>query len=338
MTVLFWDIDGTLLTTGKAGVPAWEAAVREATGHEFQLASIRVAGLTDYQIAVRTFEMLGVEPDDATVRGMVRRYEELLPASLPLKRGSVLPNVREILEHLESREDVRSYLLTGNTRGGARAKLTHYRPLPLLSRWRICRGRGRACHDRRPRARAGAARRSGCGRLGVRHWRHASRHSLRQRHRCADHCRRDRWLHGRGACRAPAVACVSGASRRRRVHAADRTRSIRAGRRRCTRCWRPTPVRVQRLLRRFPRLWRATRLARRWYYARYDAYPDWQPILQANSELWSTARASAQGGPRVLMATGDRLVRPRGDARERAGGSPDVSRGGGPRAAVRRRR
>jgi hypothetical protein len=50
-------------------------------------------------------------------------------------------------------------------------------------------------------------------------------------------------------------------------------------------------------------VWRATRLARRWYYARFDAYPDWQPILQANSELWSSARASAQGGPRVLMAT-----------------------------------
>ncbi len=50
-------------------------------------------------------------------------------------------------------------------------------------------------------------------------------------------------------------------------------------------------------------MWRATRLARRWYYARYDAYPDWRPILQANSELWSSARAAAQGGPRVLMAT-----------------------------------
>ena len=126
-TVLFWDIDGTLLTTGKAGVPAWEAAVREVVGHDFELASIRVAGLTDYQIAVRTFEMLGVEPDDTTVRSMVRRYEEMLPTSLPLKRGTVLPNVREILEHLEPRTDVRSYLLTGNTRGGARAKLTHYR-------------------------------------------------------------------------------------------------------------------------------------------------------------------------------------------------------------------
>ena len=126
MTVLFWDIDGTLLTTGKAGVPAWEEAVREVIKRDFELSSIRVAGLTDYQIAVRTFEMLGVDADEGTVRALVRRYEELLPSSLPLKRGSVLPNVREILEHLEGRSDVRSYLLTGNTRGGARAKLTHY--------------------------------------------------------------------------------------------------------------------------------------------------------------------------------------------------------------------
>ena len=126
MTVLFWDIDGTLLTTGKAGVPAWEAAVREVTGREFQLSTIRVPGLTDFQIAVKTFEMLGVEADQETLRRMVKRYEELLPSFLPLKRGSVLPNVREILEYLRSRTDVRSYLLTGNTRGGAKAKLTHY--------------------------------------------------------------------------------------------------------------------------------------------------------------------------------------------------------------------
>jgi phosphoglycolate phosphatase-like HAD superfamily hydrolase len=127
MIVLFWDIDGTLLTTGKAGVPAWEAAVRDVTGREFELASIRVAGLTDFQIAIRTFELLGLEPDDGAVRRLVRRYEELLPASLPLKKGTVLPNVRDILEHLSGRPDVRSYLLTGNTRGGGRAKLTHYR-------------------------------------------------------------------------------------------------------------------------------------------------------------------------------------------------------------------
>ena len=126
MTVLFWDIDGTLLTTGKAGVPAWEAAVHEVTGREFQLSSIRIPGLTDYQIAVRTFELLGVEPGDATLRRMIARYEELLPTALPKKQGRVLPNVREILERLRGRSDVRSYLLTGNTRNGAKAKLTHY--------------------------------------------------------------------------------------------------------------------------------------------------------------------------------------------------------------------
>ena len=126
MTILFWDIDGTLLTTGKAGVPAWEEAVREVVGHDFELSRFRIAGLTDYQIAVRTFESLGVDVNEDTIRRMVRRYEELLPAALPLKQGRVLPNVRETLELLEHRDDVRSYLLTGNTRGGARAKLTHY--------------------------------------------------------------------------------------------------------------------------------------------------------------------------------------------------------------------
>jgi len=126
MTILFWDIDGTLLTTGKAGVPAWEAAVRETTGKDFQLSSIRVPGLTDFQIAARTFELLGIEPGDGLLQRMVTRYEDLLPSSLPLKQGRVLPNVREILEALRPRNDVSSYLLTGNTRRGACAKLTHY--------------------------------------------------------------------------------------------------------------------------------------------------------------------------------------------------------------------
>jgi phosphoglycolate phosphatase-like HAD superfamily hydrolase len=126
MTVLFWDIDGTLLTTARAGVFAWQDAVRELTGREFELVSMRISGLTDYQIAVKTFERLGIETDEAFVRRFVHRYEELLPASLPRKQGKVMANVREILEHFHGRSDVRSYLLTGNTRGGARAKLIHY--------------------------------------------------------------------------------------------------------------------------------------------------------------------------------------------------------------------
>src|SRR5688572_5502038 len=60
---------------------------------------------------------------------------------------------------------------------------------------------------------------------------------------------------------------------------------------------------IQSFIRRFPRIWRATRLARRWYHARYEAYPDWSAIVEKDRELWDDARRAAQGGPRVLMAT-----------------------------------
>jgi len=126
MTILFWDIDGTLLTTGKAGVPAWEDAIREVTGREFDMASIRMAGLSDYLIAVRVLELLGLEPTADRVEQLVRRYEARLPVTVAQRQGHAMPNVREILDAACGRADIRSYLLTGNTRGGARAKLAHY--------------------------------------------------------------------------------------------------------------------------------------------------------------------------------------------------------------------
>jgi hypothetical protein len=56
-------------------------------------------------------------------------------------------------------------------------------------------------------------------------------------------------------------------------------------------------------IRRFPAIWRTSRLARRWYHARVDAYPDWRDVLAARPGMWESARNAAQGGPRVLMAT-----------------------------------
>ena len=56
-------------------------------------------------------------------------------------------------------------------------------------------------------------------------------------------------------------------------------------------------------IRRFPAIWRTSRLARRWYHARVDAYPDWRELLTARPDMWEAARNAAVGGPRVLMAT-----------------------------------
>ena len=60
---------------------------------------------------------------------------------------------------------------------------------------------------------------------------------------------------------------------------------------------------MKHFIRKFPALWRTTRLARRWYHARRDAYPDWSAAIAADQQLWKSARAAAQGGPRILMAT-----------------------------------
>ena len=47
---LFWDIDGTLLVTGRAGMIAWEQAFAAATGGR-AFPAVRPDGLTDHQIA-----------------------------------------------------------------------------------------------------------------------------------------------------------------------------------------------------------------------------------------------------------------------------------------------
>ena len=127
MIIVFWDIDGTLLTTGRAGIIAWEDACREVTGHALDFQTLKTDGLTDHQVALRVFEQTGQPPDDASLARMVARYESRLPDRLHARKGRVLDSVREILEYLRAhRPDVHSMLLTGNTAAGAKAKLTHY--------------------------------------------------------------------------------------------------------------------------------------------------------------------------------------------------------------------
>ena len=128
MTLVFWDIDGTLLTTGRAGIFAWQEALHEVIGVEVDLWSFDTAGHPDFGIARRLLTEYGglVEPEAAVVRRLVNRYEDLLPDALHRRVGRVLPNVREILDALARAPEVCSLLLTGNTRRGAGAKLGHY--------------------------------------------------------------------------------------------------------------------------------------------------------------------------------------------------------------------
>ncbi len=125
-TVIFWDIDGTLLSTGGAGRFAWAEATEEVCGRPLDPAAFTTAGLTDVEIAADIWGRLGDAGDHGQIDRLIRRYEALLPERLPWKEGMVLPGVREILEDLGQRPGVASLLLTGNTEAGGRAKLRYY--------------------------------------------------------------------------------------------------------------------------------------------------------------------------------------------------------------------
>ncbi len=126
--LIFWDIDGTLLVTGRAGIFAWEDALKDVLGVEADLSTFDTAGYPDYGIARRLLVQHGGvdQPSSHLVRQLVGRYEDHLPASLNRKAGRVLPNVVEILAAIEREPHACSMLLTGNTRRSAQAKLGYY--------------------------------------------------------------------------------------------------------------------------------------------------------------------------------------------------------------------
>lgn len=124
--VLFWDIDGTLLTTKRAGIFAWEEAAREVAGQPVDFTELGTAGLTDVEIAVKILDRYQVAPSSENVRRLLHVYERYLPERLGWRAGCVLPGVREVLDYLQGRTDVLSLLLTGNTCAAAAAKLKHY--------------------------------------------------------------------------------------------------------------------------------------------------------------------------------------------------------------------
>ena len=125
--VVCWDIDGTLLTTARAGILAVKDAVREVCGVDADFGELRTSGLTDAEVTALAAEAgTGERVDPATATAVLRAYERHLPERLPLRNGRVLPGVQEILDDLAARPDVTCLLLTGNTATGAEAKLSHY--------------------------------------------------------------------------------------------------------------------------------------------------------------------------------------------------------------------
>lgn len=157
--VFFFDIDGTLLSTGGAGRRAMERAFEAVHGVRRALEGISLGGMTDPAIYNKVQSVKGFRPDMAAFRST---YLDFLREELPRfnGRGTVLPGVMPLMEVLSARPDCLLGLLTGNWEDGAALKLSFYRLRPFFHFGAF----GDDAEDRRelpPHARARAIERFG---------------------------------------------------------------------------------------------------------------------------------------------------------------------------------
>lgn len=125
MLYLF-DIDGTLVDTGGAGM----AALKETTAEIFGDPGppLDLAGATDLGIVIGIHEHFEVEPTPANIGRYLDLYQQRLDWNLAHGGypGRVIGGSIELLEELRDRGRATLGLLTGNTAGGAASKVRHF--------------------------------------------------------------------------------------------------------------------------------------------------------------------------------------------------------------------
>jgi phosphoglycolate phosphatase len=124
--LLLFDIDGTLVNTGGAGVEALKSIVHNRFGGKDDLRDIEIAGKTDRAIIRDILRKYQVEPTEENIASFAEEYIHRLPLSLSRSRGRILPGIQPLLERLKPQPNIVLALLTGNLQQGARLKLQHY--------------------------------------------------------------------------------------------------------------------------------------------------------------------------------------------------------------------
>lgn len=120
--VLF-DIDGTLIDSGGAGLAALNMAMENLTGISSGFAEIDCTGRTDLNIMKEALRLHGLREDRELLDRFWQVYLESLAATVHASENSeVKPGVHKLLELLEA-DAYHIGLLTGNLEQGARIKL-----------------------------------------------------------------------------------------------------------------------------------------------------------------------------------------------------------------------
>jgi len=128
VTIVLFDIDGTLLTTAGAARAAFARGLTEAAGRPINPDGYSFSGRTDPQIARDILSSHGLseaEMEEA-IPESIRLYLKYFAATPSLDKARLLPGVPDLLKTLARRAGARTALLTGNVEPGARLKLGHF--------------------------------------------------------------------------------------------------------------------------------------------------------------------------------------------------------------------
>jgi len=123
-TVLLWDIDGTLITTGGAGRRAIERAFGERHGRPDAFSGVNFAGMTDRAIVRAGFAAIGRECDDAEIDDVLALYVRILEDEVARAEGYSLHRGIQRALDVTVAAGCATGLGTGNIREGARVKLS----------------------------------------------------------------------------------------------------------------------------------------------------------------------------------------------------------------------
>jgi phosphoglycolate phosphatase len=124
-----FDIDGTLVRAGGAGLRALTAVMHARYGVADAGRGVDASGRTDGWIVGEMIRRaLGRDPDGGEVAAVIAAYLAELDAEL-VRRPTlvVLPDAERVLGWLGARPEVKLGVATGNVAAGARLKLAHAR-------------------------------------------------------------------------------------------------------------------------------------------------------------------------------------------------------------------
>jgi phosphoglycolate phosphatase-like HAD superfamily hydrolase len=125
--LVLFDIDGTLILTGGAGMKAFAEAFAEEFDLPHATEAMDFAGRTDRGLVCQVFRANDIPPTESNFQRFTEAYTQRLAKHLPADNTQPLPGVVELLDAIEAMTAPPSLgLLTGNLPLGAELKLTHY--------------------------------------------------------------------------------------------------------------------------------------------------------------------------------------------------------------------